>query len=121
MRAHAITAWVFLGLLALQFFLAGIGIFGAGSFDPHAINGTLMLVVALVLLILAAVRRLGRPIVTMSAVLLLLTLVQGFLPAARDDAPVLAALHPVNALVLLVLAHALARGSTVADLRSAAR
>lgn len=81
MKAHATTAWVFLGLLALQFFLAGIGIFGAGSFDPHAINGTLMLVVA----------------------------------------PVLAALHPVNALVLLVLAYALARGSTVAELRSPAR
>ena len=84
MRAHAITAWVFLGLVA-------------------------------------AVRRMGRAVVTMSAALLVVTFLQGALPALRDDAPVVAALHPLTALVLVVLGYALARGSTLADLTRPAR
>ena len=84
MKLFTTLAWLFLGLVAVQFFLAGIGIFGAGSFDAHVINGTLLLVVALALSIVAA-------------------------------------LHPLTALVLVVLGYALARGSTLAELARPAR
>ncbi len=121
MKLFTTLAWLFLGLVAVQFFLAGIGIFGAGSFDAHVINGTLLLVVALALSIVAAVTRMGRAAVTMSAVLLVATFLQGALPAMREDAPVVAALHPLTALVLVVLGYALARGSTLAELARPAR
>ena len=115
-RAHAMVGWGFVGLVALQFFLAGLGMFGASDFTSHAINGTLLLLVALVLVVLAAVGRLGRQAVTLSVLVLFLAALQHVLPALRDGAPVVAALHPVNALVLLVIGYAVARGRTLASL-----
>lgn len=115
-RAHRTVGWGFVGLVVLQFFLAGIGVFGAASFDAHAINGTLLLVLALVLVLLALAGRLGGGVIAISVLLFVLTGVQGALPGLRDGAAVIAALHPLNALALLVLGHAVAHGRTLATL-----
>jgi hypothetical protein len=49
------------GLVALQFLLAGIGIFGAGGFGAHRFVGFVLLhATTLLMLIVAAVGRLGR-------------------------------------------------------------
>ncbi len=59
---------------------------------------------------------LGRRAVTLSVLVLFLAALQHVLPALREGAPVVAALHPVNALVLLVLGYAVACGRTLASL-----
>ncbi len=104
-------AWAFIGLLVVQVFLAGIGIFGAGSFQTHVDVGYTISVVPVLLVIAAAVGRTGR-LISMSAALLVLAIVQTVLPLLRADLPFIAALHPVNALALFWLTLTIARRAT---------
>lgn len=105
---HRGLGFLFLGLALIMFFLAGLGSFGEG-FDAHRMLGMAMIPVALVLLVLAAVGR--REALVPSGVLLVLMILQSVLAVAgREGAPVLGALHAVNALVILVVGHQVARG-----------
>jgi len=106
--ALPILAWGFLGLLAIQVFLAGLGLFGAGSMAGHRDFGYLLSLLPLFLVVAAAIARAGR-LVWLSGALLVLTFVQTLLPLLRDDLPYVAALHPVNALVLVVLTATIGR------------
>jgi hypothetical protein len=109
MRAGVTTVYHGLALLiaagvVVQFFLAGLGIFGAESFDAHEGLGWALHTASIALFLLALVGpRTGRAIGMGFALLVLLT-VQVLLPGLRDDAPGLAALHPVVALAVLGLA-----------------
>jgi len=98
-----------LGGVALQFFLAGLGAFGATSIGPHAMLGTLLALLGLVLLILAAV---AKAKVGPTAALFGLLVLQILLPEIGKglSAPVISALHPVNAVLVLGTAHHVARG-----------
>lgn len=96
-----------------QFFLAGLGLFGAASLDPHRILGNLLILVALILLLLALASGRARGV---TAILLLFTFIQMVLVWFSDGAPVVAALHPLNSLVLLSLGHAVASGKSFAEL-----
>ena len=111
-RAHRALGFLFLGLGVLQFFLAGLGVFGDGlgssDYDAHRISGSLLTLLALILLILAAIGR--REALAASAVLLVLMIVQSVLAQVGNDASVLAALHPLNGLVILAVAALVARG-----------
>jgi len=106
--ALPILAWAFLGLLAIQVFLAGVGLFGAGTMAGHRDFGYLLSLLPLFLVIAAAVARAGR-LVWLAGALLVLTFVQTLLPLLRADLPYIAALHPVNALVLAALTATIAR------------
>jgi hypothetical protein len=108
-------ALLFLAGAMLQFFLAGLGVFGAASFDPHKTVGKLLGLVSLILLILAAILaltgglsrgRVGLAVLLFALMVLQWTLVEAF----SGRAPALAALHPVNGLLVLSVAFALARG-----------
>jgi hypothetical protein len=102
--AYSAVAWVIVALGVLQFFLAGLGIFGAESFSAHeTVGGILHGLTILVFLLAIAGPRTGRDI-GMALTLAVLTTVQISLPELRDDAPGLAALHPVLALAVLGLA-----------------
>jgi hypothetical protein len=91
-------------LVVVQVFLAGLGIFGATSFDPHKGFGNALHGITAILLILAIVGpRTGRDI-GMAAGLVVLVTIQIGLVEARDSAPGLAALHPVLALAAMGLA-----------------
>ena len=110
---HRIGAYVYLAAVLTQFFFAGLGLFGAASFAPHGILGSLLVPYSLLLLLVAfAARRAPGP----TAVLFVFTLVQMMLVWASDAAPVISALHPVNALWLLFLGSAVARGATLSTL-----
>jgi Family of unknown function (DUF6220) len=104
MSAFRVTYLVFaaitLLLVTLQFFLAGLGIFGATSFSAHETVGGILHVTALLMLVTAAVGQLGRSPIIFGAGLLVLIVIQSALPGARDDAPGIAALHPLLALVI---------------------
>ena len=109
MRRTVTTAYYWLALLiavaiVVQVFLAGVGVFGADSFDAHEGFGWMIHTAAIVLFILALIGpRTGRAI-GMSFGLLVLMTVQIMLDGARDDEPYVAAFHPVLALFVLGLA-----------------
>ena len=109
MRGGATTAFYALGLLiavgvVVQVFLAGLGIFGAESFDAHKGFGWIVHTAAIVLFLLALLGpRTGRAIGLGFGLLALMT-IQIFFVDAREDAPYVAALHPVFALLVLGLA-----------------
>lgn len=106
------TAWLFLACVVVQVFLAGLGVFaGAENFELHRGFGYLFGWLTLVLLVLALIGRLGGRWVGRSALLLLLFALQSVFVALREPLPALAALHPVNALVIFYVAQLTARGS----------
>jgi hypothetical protein len=101
---YGLLALAWAALVVLQVFFAGLGIFGATSFDIHKAFGNALHALTAVLLILAIVGpRTGRDI-GMAAGLVVLVTIQIGLVSARDDAPGLAALHPVLALLAMGLA-----------------
>ena len=88
----------------MQVFLAGLGIFGAESFEAHeTFGGILHGLTILVFLLAIAGPRTARTI-GMGFALAALVTIQIALVGARDDAPGVAALHPVLALFALGLA-----------------
>ncbi|HWH24050.1 MAG TPA: DUF6220 domain-containing protein [Candidatus Limnocylindria bacterium] len=107
-RVHVIAAWLLVGGIALQVFLAGIALRnlgGTGDFGLHVefgYTGVGLLSLAVVLSAVGA--RLSGRDTAMAFGLLVLYFVQTALPALRTAVPVMAALHPVNALLLFALA-----------------
>ncbi len=120
-RIHRGLAWLFLAGLLLQFYLAGGGLFGAGTMARHRELGWNLWLATGLLALVALVGRLGRRAIGLSALLLALTTLQVMLPSLRGSLPWVAALHPVNALALLGVTSAIARGRSVATTPSPAR
>jgi hypothetical protein len=106
---HRGLAFLFLGIAAVvQFFLAGLGAFGATSYDAHRGVGSLLTLIAIVLLILAVVGR--REALGASATLVTLMVIQTMLGVTGEDVGVVGGLHPVVGLLILFVAHQAARG-----------
>jgi hypothetical protein len=124
------AAWLYRILISLfvvgvlvQFFLAGLGIFRGipegdetttpdfweDKIDPHAALGHLMFIPgAILLLIVILIAWTGPRSIGATFGLALLMLLQIILGGAGEDAPVLGALHPLNALLILALSSFLA-------------
>jgi hypothetical protein len=100
-QIHQWLARIFLAGLLLQFYLAGAGLFGVGSFQPHRMLGDALTMLAILFPVLAVVGRLGPKLIGLSLLLVFLTVVQIMLPSLRGSASRIAALHPVNALALM--------------------
>jgi hypothetical protein len=101
---YGVLALLWAAAVVLQVFFAGMGIFGASSFKTHTDFGGILHGFTAVLLILAIIGPRTGPDIGMAAALVILVTVQIGLVGARDDAPGLAALHPVLALAALGLA-----------------
>lgn len=108
-QAHMIIARVLLGALAVQLFFAGLGVFGISSFLPHAILGTLIVLGSFALPIVAWRGRLETALVRRSWLLAGLMVLQGLLIDAGHVVPLISALHPVNAMLLVLVTYSLAR------------
>ena len=105
--ATAVYHWVALLIAAgavVQFFLAGVGVFGADSFDAHESLGWMLHTASLVVLIAAIVGPRTRHAIVLSVVFVVVFTIQVMLPGLRDDSPWLAAFHPLLALAVLGLA-----------------
>ena len=118
---HRGLAFLFLGIAAIvQFFLAGLGAFGeTDAYDVHQGVGSLLTLVALVLVVLAAVGR--RESLHASIALLVLMIIQTVLGVSGEDVSVLGGLHPVNGLLILFAAHQAARGLPIPGLGGGGR
>jgi hypothetical protein len=107
-RVHAAAAALFVVAIVVQVFLAGAALAnlgGSGNFESHIEFGyTWVGLAALALLLTALAARRPRRDVLITLGILVLYIVQTALPNARTSAPWIAALHPVNALVLFALA-----------------
>jgi hypothetical protein len=100
---------IYLLAVVVQFFLAGLGAFGATTFDAHEAVGYILAGGALLLLATSVVGRLPR---RLFLVTLLLVVVNGIqIGLAQIDVEELAALHAVNALVVFIVAHTLMQRS----------
>jgi hypothetical protein len=103
--AYLVLVWLYLVGIVVQVFLAGMGLFGAArDFEPHIGLGWLLHLVPILLLVAAAVAKVGQRLIWWTVALLVVQFVQPILALARDDVPVVAAFHPVLALVIFWLA-----------------
>ena len=93
-------------LVAVQFFLAGAGAFGATSFDAHKTVGSALVLVVLLALVVAA---LARRHTVHAAILVGVTVLQLVLGSLGTDTPWIGAFHGLNALVVLAVAGTLTR------------
>jgi len=106
LRAHAWAAVVWVVAIIVQVFLAGQAIANLGGnndFSTHANFGYTIGIIQLVVLILAIVARLPRRDIGIAAGILVLYIVQTLLPPLKGVSPLIAALHPLNAMVLFTL------------------
>lgn len=103
------AAAIYLVGAVVQFFLAGLGVFGASSYDAHRAFGLILVLVTLVLLVLSIVGRMPRTTIILTVALLGLNVLQMVL--ANTDVGEIAALHPVNGVVIVFLAYELTQRS----------
>ena len=102
-RAHVLVARLLLGGIFVQVFFAGLGIFTPVGFFPHVILGTVLVASSFSLPVLAGIGHLGHSTIKRSWLLLGLMILQGLLiDAGRLGLVYVSALHPVNALLLLL-------------------
>ncbi len=115
---HGGLAHVFAGLIIVQFFLAGLGAFATvhnkkfsdNNFGPHGALGTLLVVFALVILLVALVGRWSGRATKLSAALFGLMVVQFILGiSGAGTAAWLGGLHATNALIITAVTYLLVR------------
>jgi hypothetical protein len=119
-RVHGVLAHLFGALLVVQFFLAGYGAFKTvndkkfddNNFGPHALLGTFLIVLSLVLFILALIGRWSSSARNFSGILFGLMIIQsGLGTLGADNSVWFGAVHAVNALAILAVTGVLIRGS----------
>jgi hypothetical protein len=108
LRVHAAAAAIFVVAVVVQVFLAGLAIAnlgGSGNFSTHVEFGyTWIGLAALALLVTVFVARRPRRDVGVVVGIIVLYVIQTALPAFKSSSPAIAALHPVNALLLFAVA-----------------
>ena len=110
--AFAVACWSFVLAVVIQVFLAGAGLFKLTDFTPHGYLGWYLALVPVVLVTLAVVAQVDRRTLLLSMALVVVTGIQPELAAGRRENPVVAAFHPVNALLMFWLAWTVARRGT---------
>lgn len=110
--AFATAAWLFLAGVIVQVFLAGLGAFKITDWTTHAGFGWVLGSAPLfVLLPLAFGSGASTRTRWLTVALVVSAALQPELAHARSETPVIAALHPVNAMLVFWLAWLVARAS----------
>jgi Family of unknown function (DUF6220) len=97
------SARLFLASVVVQVFLIGLYLFANGNLDWHRGFALVPTVLSLVPLVAAFGARLATRSKQWSAALFVATFIQGALPSLKGSVPIVAALHPVNALLMVWL------------------
>lgn len=106
-RWHRLIARALLGCLALQLFFAGLGVFAVTGFLPHAIMGTVIIASSFALPLIAWRGGLRPALIRRSWLLVALMVLQGLLIDAGRVSYVITALHPVNAMLLVLVTYSM--------------
>jgi hypothetical protein len=107
---YAALAWLFVAGLVVQVFLAGRGVFESPvEFETHRTWGFLLELFPIVLLIVGLVAGVGRRLAVFAIVAFVLFILQSVFVALRESSPIVAALHPVNGFLILLIAIEMAR------------
>lgn len=117
-RVFVVLAWSFVVAVAIQFLLAGLGILGGESLEPHRQWGFVALhLIPVVMLIAAIVGRMGRTVIGMTIGVFVLVFLQPLFAAPDLEPQWLRSLHVLNALLIAGLGYDLARraSSTLRD------
>ncbi len=119
-KIHRALAHLFAGLVVLQFGLAGWGAFKTvndkkfndNNFGPHGLLGTLLVLLALIILLVALGGRWSLTMTKLSAAVFVLMVVQFILGiTGASDSPYIGVLHGMNALVIAFLAYRMVKES----------
>jgi hypothetical protein len=102
-------AVVYLLGVVVQFFLAGLAVFGTTSYDIHRAVGFILGLVSVAMLVIAIGTKMPRSLSGLSIVLVGLNVVQ--IVVVQLDAGEIAALHVVNALAIAFVANMLVHRS----------
>jgi Family of unknown function (DUF6220) len=114
-NAYLVLAWLFVVGLLVQVFLAGRGVFDSPlQFETHRDFGFALSAIPIVLLVVGIVAGVGRRLAAFAIVAFLLFILQSVLVAFRESSPMIAALHPVNGFVIVLLAIEMAREASLA-------
>ena len=110
---HMVVAWLVVAALVVQVWLAGRGVFDPSTgFAVHRDVGYTIGLMPIVLLVLGLLGGMGRRVALMAVAIFVLIIVQSVLVLQRDSNPSIAALHPVNGFLILLLAIVLALDSS---------
>ncbi len=102
---YQVAAWLFVAAVLATVFMAGISLFAQGTFwQNHKDFGYSVGLLVPVLIVLALLARIPRTHIPLLALLFVLYIVQTILPVLRGSAPFVAALHPVNAMLVFGVA-----------------
>lgn len=114
-QIHLVVAWLLVAGVVVQVFLAGLGVFDdPRTFQVHATWGYLLELLPFLLLVLAAVGRLGRRQLVYPLAIFGMFILQSVFVGLRADAPMLSALHPVNGFAILLVSIMLGREAWLA-------
>lgn len=113
-RAFTVLAWIFAISVAIQVFMAGMAIFvGPTWWNNHRSFVHVFEFVPLLMLVAAFVGQMPARAKWLSLLAFVLVALQyGFIAMGSSSLPALAALHPVNALLIFGLGLRLATGRT---------
>jgi hypothetical protein len=110
---YLVLAWTFLVALVVQVFFIGLGLFaGSENVALHVNLGWILHLAPILILAVAALARAGRRQILLALALAVTVFIVPILATLRADQPVLAALHPVGALLAFWLAILVAFGAT---------
>jgi hypothetical protein len=103
--AYAALAWAFLVGLLVQVFLIGLGLFDDAELrKTHASFGWMLHLSPILILPFAYLSRAGREHWLWAIALVVVVFLVPILAVLRDSSPVLAALHPVGAVIAFAVA-----------------
>lgn len=106
------AAWLFVAGVLVQVFLVGLDIFAKMDGSIHRDFAYLYGWLVPVLVLLSGAARVPTGTRSLTLLLLVLFAAQTVLPSLRDQVPILAALHPVNALAIFGIGTVIARRAT---------
>ena len=110
--AFVALAFAFAAGIVLQVFFIGLGLFvGSENLELHRNFGWILHLAPLLVLVAAAAAGAGRTRILQAVALVVVVWIVPILAAVRTDLPMVAAFHPVGALLAFALSLVVARGS----------
>ena len=101
-RLFLVVSWLFVVGLIAQVYLAGMGVFG-GDFANHRNVGYGVGLLPIVMFVVGLIGRVGRLDLGLTALLFVQGILQTVFILQRESSPSIAALHPVNGVLMLII------------------